>query len=322
MLIQRRRWQTLAVVPALGAAALLMFGAGQASAQSTSGGSSGSSMSSSGSTSSSGGTTSSLLGTSGSSSLSGSSSGNSLLGGGSSSLSSTGTGATSLTGSTASTYRQPIGNGVGPSPSNIVAPYYASPLQTGLPSTYASTANGGTATNKAFGSPLYVTANNNLNSASASRGQSNTGMGTTTTAPAGISVGPRYTQSLGWKPEPAAGTRLATDLQGVIGRSASLSNPKGIQVLMEGQTVVLRGTAADSHERTLAAAIVSMSPGVYGVRNELTVQAPGAAAVGSNGGPGGAPAGANGKGPGGPPAGSNSQSLGTTPAGRPPIRQP
>jgi hypothetical protein len=96
------------------------------------------------------------------------------------------------------------------------------------------------------------------------------GTGATTT----MSVGPRFTQSIGWKVNPASSTRLQTDLQSLVANSTRLTNPKGIQVIMDGPTVVLRGTAADEHERALAAAMIGMSPGVYGLRNELKVAAP------------------------------------------------
>ncbi len=69
-------------------------------------------------------------------------------------------------------------------------------------------------------------------------------------------------------------TRMQTQLQALIASSQGLSNPKGIQVSVDGHTVVLKGTAADEHERILAGAILGMSPGVGDIRNELKIQAP------------------------------------------------
>lgn len=273
MIIRRFKWQTLTIVPALCAGAWLVLGAGSALGQGSSMGSSsggGGSSSSGGGSSSSSSSSTSLLGTPGSSSSSQSitsTTTNNLLGSPSSLTSSGLNGTGSLTGGTSS--YTPNGR-TGPSPSNIVAAYYANPLATGAP-------NGSTGTTKPFGTPIFVPTNNNLNSANVSSRGANSGSGlgsTGTIAPTTMSVGPRYTSGIGWKPNVATGAgnvRLQTELQNVIANATNLSNPRGIQVAMDGQTVVLRGTAADPHERTLAAAIISMSPGVYGVRNELKV---------------------------------------------------
>ncbi len=161
---------------------------------------------------------------------------------------------------------------VGPSQSNIVAAYYNNPLQYGLPNSTSTT--GGASTTKTFGSPLFVTANTSNSSANVSRGNANSGNTSATTPAAGISVGPRYTQSLGWKMPNVPSARMQTQLQSLIASSQGLTNPKGIQVSVEGQTVVLKGSAADEHERILAGAILGMSPGVGDVRNELKIQAP------------------------------------------------
>jgi hypothetical protein len=103
-------------------------------------------------------------------------------------------------------------------------------------------------------------------------------LGTTSTAST-MHLGPRYTQSLGWKASSVSSTRLQTELQSLVANSPRLTNAKGIQVVMDGQTVVLRGTAADEHERALTAAMIGMSPGVYGIRNELKVAPPAATPV-------------------------------------------
>src|SRR5262249_52506267 len=62
--------------------------------------------------------------------------------------------------------------------------------------------------------------------------------------------------------------RMQTDLQAMIGRS-TIANPRGVQVLHDGQAVVLRGTAKDEDEARLIEGMVRLTPGVYEVRNEL-----------------------------------------------------
>ena len=60
-------------------------------------------------------------------------------------------------------------------------------------------------------------------------------------------------------------------MRNVIANATNLSNQaSGCDGRRNG---VLRGTAADPHERTLAAAIISMSPGVYNIREIKVVAA-------------------------------------------------
>jgi hypothetical protein len=96
-------------------------------------------------------------------------------------------------------------------------------------------------------------------------------MSTTMGRTTAMSVGPRYTQSVGWDMHLPGSTRLQTQLQTMVTSSPRFTNSKGIQVMMDGQTAVLRGTAVDDHDRALAAAMIGMTPGVYGVRNELKI---------------------------------------------------
>ena len=63
-----------------------------------------------------------------------------------------------------------------------------------------------------------------------------------------------------------------TDLQGILARTSSLAGTAGIQVTMDGPTVVLRGKVADDDERRLAENVLRLSPGVHEVRNELEVK--------------------------------------------------
>ena len=67
-------------------------------------------------------------------------------------------------------------------------------------------------------------------------------------------------------------TRIRADLQDVLTRSASLPSRAGIQAMMEGDSVVLRGTVGSADERQLAEAMARLTPGVFDLRNELQVR--------------------------------------------------
>ena len=68
-------------------------------------------------------------------------------------------------------------------------------------------------------------------------------------------------------------TALRGDLQAIIARSSRLPSRDNIQVLAQGDTIVLRGMVRDDRERRLAEAVLRLSPGVREIRNEL--QTPG-----------------------------------------------
>jgi hypothetical protein len=63
------------------------------------------------------------------------------------------------------------------------------------------------------------------------------------------------------------------NLQGVITRSPAFTAPGGVNVRMDGTTVVLQGRVASADERRLAENMLRLQPGVRGVRNELQVPA-------------------------------------------------
>jgi hypothetical protein len=293
MLIRRREWQNVSIGKLVGMAVCLSLtglpaqaqtGGSSPSSGGSQGGGGGFGGSSGGSSSGTGSSSMNSLGgsgTSGSSSGLSNTSGNGLAGStnsltnASSTLSNTG-----LSG-TATNYTPAPAGSIGPSKTNIIGPYYKSPLAAGLPNSVIGSSTGGSGSGQTarFGQPLYVPANTNLNSSGGGGGGRGSGgglgggTGAQSTAAVGMSVGPRFTQTLGWRTAAPAsgGARLQTDLQRVIANTPSLVSARNIQVAMEGQTVVLKGTAADDHERALAAAVISMSPGVYGVRNDLKV---------------------------------------------------
>jgi hypothetical protein len=72
-------------------------------------------------------------------------------------------------------------------------------------------------------------------------------------------------------PRPILAVARRPDLQAIIARSSSLSNPAGITVVAEGGQIVLMGTVASEDERVLAANMLRMSPGGTNLRNDLTV---------------------------------------------------
>jgi hypothetical protein len=91
----------------------------------------------------------------------------------------------------------------------------------------------------------------------------------------GVRRAPAYATTLGFPYRPPAPSKLATDLQGVINRSSSLSGVKdNIRVSMAGRMVILEGTVPTPRERRLAEALVRLEPGVAAVQNRLVVASP------------------------------------------------
>ncbi len=70
-------------------------------------------------------------------------------------------------------------------------------------------------------------------------------------------------------PAVAPAQRLA-DVQAVLARSSMMSNPAGVTVVQDGTAFVLRGAVASGDEARLAEGMVRLTPGVRDVRNELT----------------------------------------------------
>jgi osmotically-inducible protein OsmY len=63
--------------------------------------------------------------------------------------------------------------------------------------------------------------------------------------------------------------QLQQQIQNLLQRSTNISNPGNVQATVSGQTVILRGTVADEEEARRIANMISLTPGVYEVRNEL-----------------------------------------------------
>lgn len=66
------------------------------------------------------------------------------------------------------------------------------------------------------------------------------------------------------------GSQLQTDIAAMIRRSPGIVNPSTIQVSADGNVVTLRGTVETAKEAKLISNMVWMSPGVHGVKNELS----------------------------------------------------
>ena len=82
---------------------------------------------------------------------------------------------------------------------------------------------------------------------------------------------PYYVTAPAFEYRPAAPGKVRGDLEQVLARSTSLSPNRDIRVVMDGPVVVLRGAVANDHDRSLAEALLRLSPGVHEVRNELEV---------------------------------------------------
>jgi osmotically-inducible protein OsmY len=148
---------------------------------------------------------------------------------------------------------------------NPLAMGYASATSSALGSKYARTFP----VTLSFGQALYtptVTSSATLGS---------TALGNTANRyPGASSVGmrraPGYLTELAFD-MPARPTIAAvrSDLQSVIDRSSRLPSRGNIQVLSEGDTIVLRGQVGSERERRLAEGLLRLSPGVRQIRNEL-----------------------------------------------------
>ena len=73
---------------------------------------------------------------------------------------------------------------------------------------------------------------------------------------------------------PAATSRFTGQFQKRLGKLPGLTTVTPIQVLLDGEEVVLRGVVASEGDRQLAEDLARLEPEVSKVRNELTVQTP------------------------------------------------
>lgn len=162
-------------------------------------------------------------------------------------------------------------NGIfAPNQTNMLGAYYRNPLLSGLPNTNYGKSAGVRAQ---FGYPLYATPLSSTTAAAISRGISGGSTGMTSTG-APVRTGPRFTQSIGFDVNVPSATQFRSELQQHLSNVPSLNLGNQITVENAGGSVVLRGQAASERERDLAATILSFSPGVDAIRNEIVVRPP------------------------------------------------
>ena len=168
-----------------------------------------------------------------------------------------------------------IANGI--SSSNMLYGYYSNPLTWGLLNSR------GTGTVSApFGTALYSSLMTATTGTTGARGGAGGfGAGGTATVTSGMSLPgpqstsrrvPTYSSTVRFRYNAPAPEQRRGDLQAILARTSSLTQSAGIQVTMDGPTVVLRGKVADDDERRLAENVLRLSPGVREIRNELEVK--------------------------------------------------
>jgi hypothetical protein len=93
-------------------------------------------------------------------------------------------------------------------------------------------------------------------------------------APAAVSPRMALPQlSMGSGPLPPASDAGAT-LSALLERSRQIQKRSPISVTVKDYTAILRGRVATEHDRSLAAALLLLEPGIWEVQNELVVESP------------------------------------------------
>ena len=157
------------------------------------------------------------------------------------------------------------------SASNFLRNTYSSVYYQGADPSQVLTRNPGS-----FGTALYP-----QTGANAARGGNQTttrgGAGTLTDPGGQIVTLPRqiaYSSQIHFK-MPAGNPlpQLQADLRGAIDRvpTSMLTNPAGVQVNVDGRNVTLKGNVRDEEESRLVEGLVRLTPGVFAIKNDLTV---------------------------------------------------
>lgn len=211
-------------------------------------------------------------GTAGGSSFSGTSLGSSSFSGTAGGTGMLGT-STTIPGRTGAGGRAIGGGGVQISQTNFLQSSYANPLYPGRPgSTAIAPAAGG------FGQPSFGTVTTTGGTTTPGGATRRGGMAGGTASvnsnygPVGSVVTPITFAAEVRFPAPAIqAPQLQADLLGVINRTSVIRQPGNIRIEVTGNTVILRGRAADDDERRLIEGMVRLEPGVHQVINQLTV---------------------------------------------------
>jgi hypothetical protein len=85
---------------------------------------------------------------------------------------------------------------------------------------------------------------------------------------------PRYVVSVEFAHPTITSGKLLEEVRTLLGRTQSLSQDTKIQAVLDGGILVLRGIAADDHDRRLAESIVRLTPGVHDVVNQIRLPEP------------------------------------------------
>lgn len=82
----------------------------------------------------------------------------------------------------------------------------------------------------------------------------------------------RVPLKLGFTPTPVVSSTFTATTSARLQKLPALKNQRGVNVAMEGSTVVLRGEVASEADRELAEGLMMLEPAVSAVRNELVVR--------------------------------------------------
>jgi hypothetical protein len=127
-----------------------------------------------------------------------------------------------------------------------------------------------------FGQPLYNITNTGSRTGTTGsatiRSGTNTGLGQQISS-LQTQTRPSYAARVGFQPPPVSLDTAAASFQQALQGSPELSKPENrIQLVVDGNNLILRGTVQTDRERYLAEVLASLTPGVRGVRNELEVR--------------------------------------------------
>jgi hypothetical protein len=92
---------------------------------------------------------------------------------------------------------------------------------------------------------------------------------------AGMRRAPAYYTAVGkgLQVPPMPPARMQADLRSMLAQTAALPSARSIDVLVNNdQGVILQGVVGSEEERTLAAGLISLTPGVHYVDNQILVQ--------------------------------------------------
>ncbi len=156
-----------------------------------------------------------------------------------------------------------------PSSSNPFSLTYVDPLSLGLPSKYLNQVGTPAKVTGTFGKGIWTTTTTTV-------GTGKTTLANTTVngfSTYGTPRAPLYMTALSEDMPRVvhAPQKLQGDLRATIDRSSYIKNKDGIQVVVNGSTVELHGQVATDRERRLVEGMMSMTPGVRQVVNQLVV---------------------------------------------------